>query len=169
MTIRLRDRHGTTPGDVLIGLATLSLLAALLYPGIRGYAFRTLVDSTVAEVDAMSSGARGVLSRTGSWPADSTIVRDAFTLQWRRWEEVEKVLAPPSVAALPLGADAPPDSVGPLLVDVVREVGAIVVHSGSDALLAELLAQYGSAVSFARDTTWTLVVERIGSAAAPGG
>ena len=167
--LQWRDRNGTTPGDVLIGLATLSLVAVLLYPAIRGQVFRSLVDSTVVEVDAVSGGARGVFFRTGAWPTDSTLVRDAFTLQWRRWEAVDQVLAPPSSVALPAAADAPPDSVGPARVDVVREIGAVVVHSPNDNLLAELLAHYGADVSFARDTTWTLVVGEDEPSTDPGG
>jgi hypothetical protein len=43
-------------------------------------------------------------------------------------------------------------------------VGAILVHTGTESLLADLLARYGTAVSYVRDTTWTLVVDdRIGS------
>jgi len=166
--LRATDRRGTTPGDVLIGLAALSLIAALLYPSIRGRSFRSVVDTAVIDVEEMRSGARGAFSRTGSWPPPSTIVRDAFSLRWGRWETVERVPAPPSVSALPPDADAPPDSVGPALIDVVSEVGSIVVTSGNDGLLAELLIHFGDRISFVRDTTWTLVVRENDAPGGPG-
>ena len=59
--------------------------------------------------------------------------------------------------------DAPPDTVGPELMPVVRQIGGIILHSSDGALLAELLQRYGTEASFVRDTTWTLVLpERAG-------
>ena len=175
MKLPRSDRRGGPAGDSVIARAVFSLGAAFLYPTLRARSFRGLVDTTVSEVETMERGARGVFSRTGSWPtpgapgaipselsgafpSDSVLTREAYTLQWSRWEIVEKV---ETLVALqmPADADAPPDSVGPRLVSVVREVGGIVVHSGNDGLLAELLARYGSAESFVRDTMWTLVVD----------
>jgi type II secretory pathway pseudopilin PulG len=184
MTPRGPNRLGVTTGDILIALAVLSLLAALVYPTLRARAFRGLVDSAVAEVEVMRSAAQGVFSRTGSWPApgapgeippelgsafpgDSTLTRAEYTLEWKRWEVVGQVRAPPSAALIPADADAPPDTVGPGFMPVVHEVGAIVVLSGNDDLLAELLSHYGSGVSFARGTTWTLVVDDVHTP--PGG
>ena len=162
MMLRPCDRRGATPGDVLIGLSTVLLIAALLYPVVQGRRFRGTLGAAVTDVDAMQLRARDERSRTGAWPGESVVVRDAFTLQWKQWEVVEKAPAPPSVVTLPADADAPPDSVGPILIDVVSEVGAVVVFSTNDALLAELLAHYGTGVSFVRDTTWTLVVDEGG-------
>ncbi|MDA1104874.1 MAG: hypothetical protein O2956_14915 [Gemmatimonadetes bacterium] len=169
-----------TTGDVLIALAFLAFLGALAYPTVRVRAFRSLVEDVSSEVETMRSAAAGVFSRDGRWPdagapsaipselagafsGDSTLARDAYTLQWSRWEVVDYLPPPRASTPTPTDADAPPDSVGPRLVAVIRDVGAIVVHSGNDALLAALLARHGPAVSFVRDTTWTLTVE------APGG
>ena len=175
MTLLRSYRLGVAISDVMIALAMLSLLAAFTYPTLRARSFRRLVDTTASEVETMQRAALGVFSQTGLWPtpgtpgeippelsgafsSDSVLTRASYTLQWSRWEVVEQVEIPPSGALLPADADAPPDSVGPRLVDIVREVGGVVVHSGNDDLLAELLARYGSEESFVRDTMWTIVV-----------
>ena len=169
------DRREVTIGDVLVGLSVLALLAAFIYPTARARAFRGRVDTASFEIESLRSGAQSVFSRTGEWPipgnpgdiprglsgafrSDSSLVRADYTIQWTQWEIVEQEEAPPSVAQLPADADAPPDTVGPIFVPVVRSVGGIVVHSADRALLAELLARYGDAASFVRDTMWTLIV-----------
>ena len=117
--------------------------------------------------------AEGYLQANGSWPAPETpgtiplelthlfpvetdLARDRYTLQWSRWEVVDSVEVPPSVEEAPV--DAPPDTVSPTMMPVVRRVGGIVLHSGDPALLAELLLHYGTDASFVRDTIWTLVL-----------
>jgi hypothetical protein len=175
MTWWERNRVELTSSDLLVALAILSLLSAFLYPTLRSRAFINHVDRTANEVETLRSAALGVLSQTGAWPtagepggipievsgafpSDSLLAGDEYTLQWTRWEVVDQVEAPSSITQLPADADAPPDTVGPIFVPVVRTVGGIVVHSGEDELLAELLTRYGRTVSFVRDTTWTLVV-----------
>ncbi len=173
MRPRWADLRRASRGDAVIGLAGLTLLAALLYPTFTATRFRGLVADTVDEIETLRSGAQGIFSRSGSWPpaeavggiplglagafpGDSTLTRQDYTLQWSLLDIVEQVEAPRS--AEELVADAPPDSVGPTFVSSVRGVGRIVVHSGRSELLAELLHHFGAAVSFVRDTTWTLVV-----------
>lgn len=175
----MSDFRGASTGDVMMGLATFSLLVALLLPFFRARAFDSMVEGAAAEVESLSVAARGVFDRTGVWPPaaavgvipdgtagtfapDSTLVRKAYTLQWSGLDVVEEVEAPPSVNPLPADADAPPDSVGPRYMQAVRGIGGIVLHSGNDALLAALLARYGPDVSFVRDTSWTLMVDRPG-------
>lgn len=99
------------------------------------------------------------------------MIREAYVLEWRRWNRIERVPAPPNPPnATPVDpdeapppivgtADSPPDSVGPELMPVVRQEGAVVVHSSEELLLAELLRRYGPDVSFVRDTTWTLLID----------
>ena len=177
--IRLRsDTTGVTTGDFVIGLALFALLLALVYPTLRARSFRGSLAETVTEVEAFRAGAQRSLQTTGSWPApevlgaippelsgvfpgETGLAREKYTLQWGRWEVVDYVEAPPSSALPP--ADAPPDTVGPEMIPVVREVGGIILHSSDGSLLAELLERYGKAASFVRDTTWTLVLpERAG-------
>ena len=55
--------------------------------------------------------------------------------------------------------DAPPDSVAPELIPSVRPLGRLVLHTGDDALLGELLARYGTESSFVLDSTWNLVID----------
>lgn len=170
-------RLGLTTPDVLMGVGALALVVALLYPLLRARGFQRMIEDVVMEVEAMRAGAVRSYELTGAWPpaggvgdlppaltssfeGHGALLRDDYALQWTSWEVVEAVEAPRSAATLPSTADAPPDSVGPPLVRVVRSVGGVVVHSGREELLAELLARYGAALSFVRDTTWTLRVPR---------
>lgn len=156
-----------------MALSAISLLLALAYPTLNARTFRGLVQDAVAQIETTRVGAVNARTELGVWPAsgapgeipaelraafpaDSTLAREGYTLQWSRWEIVEKVEAPRSDDAPPV--DAAPASAAPQLVDAVRDVGAITLHSGNDALLAELLGHYGAEHSFVHDTTWTLVV-----------
>ena len=44
------------------------------------------------------------------------------------------------------------------MLPLARAVGAVAVYSGEEALLAELLAHYGSDASFVVDSMWMLVL-----------
>lgn len=170
-------RLGITRSDVLIGVAAACLVGALAYPALRGRAFRGLVGGVVMEVEALRSGATRSYTANGGWPAstepgampagmtgsfegDTTLVREDYSLQWSVWEVVEETEIPSNVSVIPAETDARPDSVGPPTMTAVRQIGSVVVHSGRDDLLAELLIRYGAEISFVRDTTWTLVVPR---------
>ena len=175
MTIRWPDLRDLSVGDILVGIALLTLIATLVYPNLRARAFRNLLDGAVADVENLNAAAVRIYDASGAWPiptaagsvppevagafpGDTALTRNDYALQWRRWEVVDQVVGPP----LPRGpedADAPPDSVGPRLISVARPIGGIIVHSGRPELLAELLSRYGTGVSFVRDTTWTLVVD----------
>ena len=170
-------RLGITRSDVLIGVAAACLLAALVYPAVSGRAFRGLVGDAVVEIESLRSAATRSYTTSGAWPGatepgamptgmagsfggDTTLVREDYTLQWSVWEVVEETEIPANVSVIPAETDARPDSVGPPTMTAVRQVGGIVLHSGRDELLAELLIRYGPEISFVRDTTWTLVVPR---------
>jgi hypothetical protein len=175
------------PGDALIGLALLTLVLASLLPSYRARAFDATVEDAVADIDRLRTAALQAYRLNGGWPpamepgrvppgmsgvygGDGTMVREAYVLEWRLWHRVARVPAPPRATApasldddevvptTPRPGDAPPDSVGPELMPVVRPEGAIVVHSSQELLLAELLRLYGDTSSFVRDTTWTLLI-----------
>lgn len=180
------NRIGT--GDAVIGLALMALVLAALLPTARARSFDQLVESALSDIDAMRQATTVTRSSTGALPAavapgaipegaaaafpgDSALARDGYTLEWRLWERVEEVLAPPRPPTPPvldpdeeppvgglIAADAPPDSAAAELVQVVHTEGAIVVHSSRTLLRAALLRHYGSDISFVQDTTWTLLV-----------
>jgi hypothetical protein len=154
-------------------LSALALASALVYPTMRGRSFDGVVRDAISTVDAMRAAALRSRSERGSWPEPTApgevpvelrgalppgdaLMRAGYTLQWSRWNVLEEMEAPPSDDPPP--ADEAPSSAEPILVDVVRDIGAISLHSADDALLAELLGHYGSEISFVRDSTWTLVV-----------
>lgn len=178
------------PGDALVGLSLLALVLAALVPTFRARAFDRLVEAAAADVDALRVAAEGQRRVRGSWPpaapsgvipsgvsvafqGDTTMAREEYALEWRLWDRVEQVEAPPgppevvvvdedevpmSPAAVRPG-DLPPDSVGPEMMPIVTRVAGVVVHSANEALLAELLARYGPDASFVVDSTWTLVLD----------
>ena len=180
-------RMGT--GDALVGLALVALLLAALLPTYRARAFDRTVDDAVADVDALATASLRLRDATGDWPDappagrvpagatgafdnDSTMVRDAYTLEWRLLDRIEYVEAPTTPAtsgalldddevpapAQSRAGDPVPDSASVQMVATARTEGAVVVHSGDELLLTELLRRYGPDRSFIRDTTWTLVV-----------
>lgn len=168
-------RFGFTSGDVAMAIAALVVLLALLLPTLRARSFGFEVSAATADVERLSTAARGIRNETGSWPpgqdpgripdevrgafaGDTGWVRSGYTLQWMTLETVERVEATSPTFSMPADADAVPDSVGPEMVDTVVQVGAVSVHSANDALLASLMTSYGTDVSFVRDTVWTLVI-----------
>lgn len=173
---RSMGRRGVTTADALIGLAAVILILAFSAPMLRARSFQKLLGAATADVETLRTSALGSFSTSGVWPAaggsgvipaevaaafpgDSAFVRDEYSLQWSVLEVVERVEAAAGSIVIPEDADAAPDSVGPDMISVVRLVGEIVLSSGNDALLAELLANYGTEVSFVRDSSWTLVVD----------
>ncbi|MEX2465941.1 MAG: hypothetical protein WD995_03475 [Gemmatimonadota bacterium] len=161
-------RTGSTLGNVLLLIATLVLVAGLLYPGWRARAFDQRVESVVAGVDMIRTAAEATLDETGAWPPTSSaeavapglVAPDSSVVyEWRRIESAV-VPEPPSgiEATLPemddeFGLDPPVPS-----PDYFHR-GAISVHSGEEALLATLLQRYPG--SFVHDTVWTLLLPRV--------
>lgn len=167
-------RRGATTGDVLIFLATLSIAVALLYPAWSVRGFRASVESAITDVDAVAGAARTVRESSGRWPtaaapgeappelsqlggADGPFSREGYSLGWMSWDVVDSVAAPPPDVP-PDADDAPPDSVGPRMLPVVRMVGAIAVVSGQEDLLGELEAHYADGSSFVVDSMWMLIL-----------
>ena len=102
-------------GDALIGLALLALLVAALLPSYRARALDRLVEDAVGDVDALRGGVAQARELNGSWPeaapagvaptavsgafpGDSGLVRNGYVLEWRLWNRVEEVPAPPRPA-----------------------------------------------------------------------
>lgn len=184
--MRAAARHatlGAAPGDVLIFLATLSIAAALLYPAWSVRGFRANTENAIADVDALSAAARSVRDNRNRWPTPSPpgqaptelsglngeggiFGRLDYTLGWTSWEVVDSVEAPPPPDQS-AADDAPSGSAGPSMEPVLRRVGAVTVHSGDEALLAELLEHYSDRPSFVLDTIWLLVLPERAEAPAP--
>lgn len=175
MTWRVSDRSGLTTGSVTFGIAVLTLVLALAYPTLRARSFGLRVAEAGADIEALRRGAEGHLRESGTWPSsgppgaipieligafpgDVDLGRETYTIQWVRFEVVDHVEVPPEPNPEPNPLDLGADSIPPTIVAMPRRIGGIVVHTGDDALLAELLDQYGSEASFVRDTTWTLVL-----------
>ncbi len=184
----MRDLRRIGPGDALIGLALLTLVFAALLPAYRARAFDDLVDDALADVEALRTAMLTAREASAQWPpampvgriptgaaaafgGDTTMARPGYALEWSLWRRVDRVRAPPRPPAPPSldedespppvttsATDPVPDSVGPETVPVVREEGAIVVHSTREELLGALLERYGPEVSWVHDTLWTLVV-----------
>jgi hypothetical protein len=173
------DRSGASTSDVLIFLATLGLAAALLYPAWSAREFRSRVAAAVNDVESLRSAARSTLDERGTWPSPAApgafppelarlpsggaLSRVGYTLQWTNWSVVDSVVVVPDVASAP--DDAPADSAGPTQMPIVREVGAVAVHSGEAALLAEMAEHFAGEMSFVLDTIWMLVLPERGDPA----
>ena len=180
----VRGRNGATLSDGLVFLATVSLAAALLYPAWSAREFRGRVTSAVSDVETLGAAARSTLRSGGAWPSRAApgeapreliglsaeggiFSRVGYTLGWTSWQVVDSVVAAPDLGPAPVDpVDAPPESVGPRLEPIVRTVGAVAVHSGDSALLAELSLRYAGEISFVLDTTWLLLLPERGSAPA---
>ena len=185
----MRDpgRHGTSgaaPAEVLIFLATLSIAAALLYPAWSARGFRASVQDAIADVETLSTAARSARDLRNRWPTpappgeapgelsalgdpDGIFSRTGYALAWTSWEVVDSVEAPPP-ADVTADGDAPQESADQAKVPIVRTVGAVAVHSGDEALLAELHEFYSDRASFVLDTLWLLVLpERAEAPARP--
>ena len=172
------DRGGATTGDVLVVLSILTLGFSLLYPRLRERGLAQRLDGAASAVEAVRQSARSFYEENRDWPAprtagvtppelsaalpgDSSFTFEHYTLEWNRWEITEApvviVLAEPTVLPEeddPMDADSAPPSPPPTL----RSIGGITLHSGETAILAGLFQRYGAAVSFVRDTMWTLIL-----------
>lgn len=162
--------------DFAVIAAVLVLVGVAAVPTMRGRAFRGLVEHAAGEVEALRTRAVDSRTNAGTWPApsapgvtppelrgaytgDSALVFGGYTLEWRTVDVVERVESPTPPPPPTILGDAPPDSVGPEMIQMVRPLGAIVLHSADRSLLAEMLTRWGREVSFVRDTTWTLLID----------
>ncbi len=163
-----RSRSGFALGDVLLTLAVLALVASLVWPVLRRASFERRVARAIHDVDAVRASARRYQSRYGTWPpgalpgrippelaaelpAEVRFTSDGYRLLWNRWSAVAPEAAPPV-------ADQMTDSLGATHPTVVS-LGSITLRTADPSLLAALLDHYGPSVSFARDSSWTLMVQ----------
>jgi hypothetical protein len=104
---------------------------------------------------------------------DAPAPGDGYILAWTRWETVRVPPQPPPPPPDPhlpprdLGTMPPPRPPSPAVAEgdslgtrpaVVGELAGITVRSEASDLLAALLDRYGTATSFVRDSTWTLIL-----------
>lgn len=176
-------RRGFAFVDVLMTLGGLAVMASVAYPLLAHRAYQKRVERVIARVEVLRTAATEYRTSTGHWPegaapghvsddlakllpAEVTLRGRDYSLGWTLWKVVEippQPVIPTMAPGLPLpqpqstAAPAPADSVG-TRPPVVREMGGITVNSPEDALLGALLKRYGSAMSFVRDSTWTLVM-----------
>jgi len=150
---------------------SLSEQAAADVETLRTAALSTL--STTGRWPARAEAGIAPPALAGAYPGDEPLTFPEYTLQWVGLEVIEYEEAPPVTFRAPdpdeeddearglvvAPGDAPPDSAAPGLRPVVREIGAILLHTGNEDLLADLLTRYGPMVSYVRDSTWTLVVD----------
>lgn len=162
--------------DVAVILAFFVLIAAAAAPSLRARAFRALVERAAGQVEALRARSLDARRTSGTWPTaaapgvtppelrgayvgDSALAFSGYTLEWRTQDAVARVESPTPPPPPTIRGDAPPDSVGPEMITVVRPLGMIVLHSADRSLLAELLALWGPEESFVRDSTWTLLID----------
>lgn len=168
-----RGRRGVTTGDTLIGLALVAVVVALAYPTLRARSFTRTLNNASARVDAIVTAAVRRHRDSGAWPEPAPpgeppeelrgmipdelgFRADDYLLEWSRWDVVDYIEIPPTVAES--AVDAPPDTVAPERRPTVRTVGGVLLHSGDVRLLGELLGRYRDRGAFVRDTVWTLVL-----------
>ena len=168
-------RDGATFAGVVIIVAGFGLLLAAAMPTLRARSFNALVDQAAGEISTLRAASEQHFASTSQWPTPgdfgeippevatafpgrTSLTHDEYSLRWRVLEMLEQRDEDPESNPIPADADATPDSVGPNQVSVPIGIGGIVLRSGDDELLAELLARYGAQASFVRDSTLTLVV-----------
>ena len=181
--LTLPDVAVVVSGLLLVLAALTPLLGARAFRALADEATTEVEALRAAALDVRSTTGRwpassppGEVPPSLSLPYSGRggIAFDDFTLEWRSLDVIEYVPAPPQPAfTLPEGdeepgatvppsgtiGDLPPDSVGPAMVPAPRRIGAIVVHTGTESLLAELLSRFGTSVSYVRDTTLTIVID----------
>lgn len=169
--------------DVLLILGVLAVVASLVYPPLAHRAYEQRVARVISGVEALRTAATEYRTKQGNWPedvapgsvsgdlapllpADITLRGDDYAMGWTLWKVVEipPQPAPPKVSpeapppeTRPTAPPAPSDTVG-TRPPVVGEMGGITVRSPEEGVLGALLDRYGSARSFVRDSTWTLVL-----------
>jgi len=169
--------------DALMILGGLAVVAGGAYPPLEHRAYEHRVERVVSGVEAVKDAATRYRDSNGHWPGDAgrrgvpvdlgpllpaglELSAADYALRWRAWKVVE---VPPQPVRPPVSSSAAPprerptaplssaDSTG-TRPPVVGEMGGIEVRSSEDGVLAALLDRFGTARSFVRDSTWTLVL-----------
>ena len=163
---------------MLVFISILSLGFALLYPRFQERVFARQLDDTVSAIEGLRAASSAFEQQGRDWPAPSPpgvtppelvsafpaqhqLGAEGYTLEWNRWETVDRREASlPQEPAAGSQDDSPVDNVPSGPTTLFRTMGGVTVYSGSSALLAALLEHYGTRLSFVRDTTWTLMIPR---------
>jgi hypothetical protein len=176
-------RRAFALADVLMALGGLAVMASVAYPPLEQRAYERRVERVVSGIEAVKDAATRYRDSNGHWPGDGgprevpaelgpllpsdlQLGTGEYELRWRVWKVVE---IPPQPVPPPVDSSAPPpsmpDAAPPPAADsvgtrppVVGEMGGIEVRSSEEGLLAALLDRFGTARSFVRDSTWTLVL-----------
>lgn len=170
---RARGRAGASFGDVLLVVASLALLAAIVYPQWRRRDLERRTEHTIAAVEGLRRAAEARLAAQGAWPPNAdTALASAATggqdgadgpglarLEWRRLERAE---GPAPIVdtsdATPEDEDVPNEAPPPP-PPVFLHRGAISLHTADEAILGALLRRYPG--SFVHDTVWTLLLDEV--------
>lgn len=178
--MRTGGRAGSTFGNVLLVIATLAVLAAVMYPAARERAFDERVDTIVSDIELVRGTADDIREETGTWPPSSAIGElvpgllppggaagrsVGRGLEWRRLESVEVPPPPEGVAgSIPeeadeLGQEAPTPE------PEFFHRGAISLHTSDEEIIGALLDRYPG--SIVHDDVWTLLLRRVTAPSTP--
>ncbi len=167
-------RAGGTFGNVLLVIATLSLLAAVMYPAARERAFDERIEAIVSDIELVRGTVEDVREETGSWPPSSAIAGlvpgllspgEAIGsslgrgLEWRRLESVE---VPPPPEGVEDSVPEEDDELGqeaPTPEPTFFHRGALSLHTTDEEVIGALLDRYPE--SFVHDGVWTLLLPRV--------
>lgn len=172
------DLRGVTSGDILLALAVLALVGSLAYPRLERARLGDRVGTTAAQVRTLRDGALRFRAERGEWPAASDALRPdaelagylppgfgygggACALGWERWETVQAPADPvpiPEIAEPTPGREPPIPDTTALVEPVLAALGGISARCGDARILQALQDSFGVALSFIRDSSWTLVV-----------
>lgn len=176
---RFGGRRGFAFVDVLMVLGALAVVASIASPLLKRRAYRQHVERVVSSVEALRSASTQYRDSTGDWPEDAGAGRVPgelvpllpatlglheadYSVGWMRWNVVEIPRQPAPPPPDSTGRASEPDSLG-TRPPVIRTIGGITVHSADAGLLGALLKRFGTATSFVRDSSWTLVLGRGGA------
>lgn len=173
-------RAGGTFGNVLLVMATLALLAAVMYPAARERAFEERLETIVSDIELVRGTVDDIREETGSWPPSSPIgelVPGLLApgeatgssvgrgLEWRRLESVEVPPPPEGMAgSVPEEDDEPSQEVATPEPTFFHR-GAISLHTSDEEITGALLDRYSG--SFVHDGVWTLLLRRVTAPSTP--
>jgi len=165
--------HRLRSNLLLIGAVALLVWAAA-WPTMREGRYQAEVFELASLVTDLTNAAQTRFRTAGSWPpaADpgvapegtigtfgaAALATEHATVQWQPLLVSATLESAPDDLPPEAAARAVADSITRVRVTTPRQVGAIVVHSADERLLAELLARHSADDSFVRDTTWTLIL-----------
>jgi len=169
VTVR-RDHAGFSLADLVVGLAALTVLAALLLPVVHRSARAARLDAAEERVQQVRMAYEEHRTAEGSWPGSAPPGRvpaglerylppgtgfegEGFVLEARRWRTVEEPARPTGIPEMP---DETPGDTLPLPSPTVEVLAGLSLGTADPALLTALLSTHPDD-SFVQDTVWILV------------